>query len=698
MNITVGFYTAVPGNSADAVLTVATSGFYRVFVNNAFVAYGPARCAHGHYRVDEVSLPLDDGINHIAVETVNYYINSFASLMQPGFIQMELAQNGKVVAATGGEGFDSFRLTDRVRKMQRFSYQRPMGESYRLAADVYGWRTGTPGSNTVPCKVKVTESKALVPRGIAPLRFWECSPDNQLSLGTMITGVRPDTYKRDRSLTHIGDPERAELGSFREEEFELHLSDEVQDWRTTSIEPAEEPYNGTTELSAGQFAVLSLPCEKTGFITADISCREAGTLYFAVDETLRPNGDVDPLSMECLNVIRLDMQPGEYPFLSMESFGFKYIKTVCTAGKIMVSNLRVTELVCPQQITAVYSGNDAKLVAVFHAALETFKQNAVDIFMDCPTRERAGWLCDSFFTARAEHALTGDNVIERNFLENFLLADKFDFLPHGMLPMCYPADALAGQFIPNWAMWFVIELEDYVCRNKDSDFVKPFKRRVYDLLEYFAAFENPDGLLEKLENWVFVEWSHANALVQDISFPTNMLYARMLQATANLFADPAVSEKSERLKTVIRQRSFDGQFFTDNEVYNEQGLPVSTGERTETCQYYAFFTGIATPDTYPELWQRLLVEFGPQRTQKELWPEIWPSNAFIGNFLRLELLRREKRYVQLLHECTDYFYYMAERTGTLWENTTDYASCNHGFASYASVFLLEAERSKEQRL
>jgi alpha-L-rhamnosidase len=75
--------------------------------------------------------------------------------------------------------------------------------------------------------------------------------------------------------------------------------------------------------------------------------------------------------------------------------------------------------------------------------------------MDCPTRERAGWLCDSFFTARAEKVFTGENAIEYNFLENFLLPEKFEHLPKGMLPMCYPSDHYDKVFIPNWAMWFV---------------------------------------------------------------------------------------------------------------------------------------------------------------------------------------------------------------------------------------------------
>ena len=131
MNITMGFYTLVEG-CENATLRLATSGFYRVFVNGEFVNYGPARCAHGYYRVDELSLPLKKGENHLAVEVVNYYINSFASLRQEGFIQMELEADGKILAATGNDGFKSFLLTERVRKLQRFSYQRPMSESYRL--------------------------------------------------------------------------------------------------------------------------------------------------------------------------------------------------------------------------------------------------------------------------------------------------------------------------------------------------------------------------------------------------------------------------------------------------------------------------------------------------------------------------------------------------------------------------------------
>ena len=61
-----------------------------------------------------------------------------------------------------------------------------------------------------------------------------------------------------------------------------------------------------------------------------------------------------------------------------------------------------------------------------------------------------------------------------------------------------------------------------------------------------------------------------------------------------------------------------------------------------------------------------------------------------GVYMRLELLMREQKRVELLNECVRYFYDMTQKTGTLWENNTASASCDHGFASYVSRFIIYA--------
>lgn len=65
--------------------------------------------------------------------------------------------------------------------------------------------------------------------------------------------------------------------------------------------------------------------------------------------------------------------------------------------------------------------------------------------------------------------------------------------------ICYPAEALHQQVIPNWAMFLVIELDEAMRKRRvPKEWLPMIERRVRGLLEYFLRFENETGLLE---NW-----------------------------------------------------------------------------------------------------------------------------------------------------------------------------------------------------
>jgi alpha-L-rhamnosidase len=238
-------------------------------------------------------------------------------------------------------------------------------------------------------------------------------------------------------------------------------------------------------------------------------------------------------------------------------------------------------------------------------------------------------------------------------------------------------------------MWFVLELREHVARTNDLLLKEWAYDRVMALMKFFERFENEHGLLEKLERWVFIEWSKANEFTQDVNYPSNMLYAETLAAVGELYCDDAWIYKAQRLKDTIRKMSFNGEFFTDHAV-RVDGKLVNDGEATEVCQYYAFFFGVATPELYPELWKTLVEEFGPDRAEKGLHPKIWAANAFVGNYLRLDILSRYGLRDKMLENIEGYFHKMAVKTGTLWENDTDAASCDHGFASHVAVWLAQA--------
>lgn len=689
-NLSVGFRAlfAAPA-SQRAVLRITGSSLYRVFLNGDFVGHGPARGPHGHYRVDEWDLAgrLGAGTNVVAIEVAGYNVNSYYLLDQPAFVQAEVVADGQVLAATGGSGagFDAQVLPERVQRVQRYSFQRPFSEVYGLAPETGAWRTN-PQLMGQAAACAAQPLHPLLPRRVPYPEFVRRAPSVLTASGKVGLGPPPARPWKDRSLTDIG----AKLGGYTEREIGTVPSLELQRYTNVTLEAVHQPWAEARplRLQPHEFRIVDFGVNLSGFIGLEITVQRRTRLALTFDEVLS-DGDVNFKRLDCVNLIELEFESGPhtYRFESLEPYTLRYLKCLVFEGDCTVNDLYLREYVNPDVWEAHFAASDERFNRLFAAGRETFRQNAVDLFMDCPSRERAGWLCDSYFTARVAKDLCGDTRIEKNFFENYRLAAQFASLPSGMLPMCYPADHPDGVFIPNWALWFVVQLEEYLARSGDRSLVDALRPRVLDLFEYFKRFRNADGLLEKLESWVFVEWSKANEFVQDVNYPSNMLFAQALAVAGRLYDRPDLVQEAERLRATIRQQSFDGEFFVDNARRQGARLEV-TRNRTEVCQYFAFYFDVATPATHPKLWRTLREQFGPQRKRTGAFPEVHPANAFVGNVLRLELLSRQGLCQQVLDESLAYQLHMVERTGTLWEHDGAYASCNHGFASHGGVHAL----------
>lgn len=656
--------------SDTGVLKVAACNVYRLFVNGIFAAAGPARAAHDFYRVDEIVLDgyLNKGCNDIVVEVGAYRVNSFSDLDAPGFLQCEIISGGEVAAATGVCGFVASRMSEKVRKVQRYSFQRTFCEEYCLPAK----------DRREYVELEILPERNLLERGVAYCKYEREEIADVIAYGRVVPHQKREHYYWDRCVSGISE----RFKGYKIDELESFVSKDVEDM--DFIYEKKDSSSVSGELIPDTCRIYSIGRLVTGLLCAKIDVKSQCTVYFIFDEILK-DGDVDYKRLTCANVVKYSLSPGVYELQTFEPYTMQYVKIVCLGGTCTVSDLHIRQIRMPyEKELPVFE--DEVLQKIYTAAVETFCQNSVDIYMDCPSRERAGWLCDSFFTARTEYALTGECKIERNFLENYLLPERFADIPQGMLPMCYPSDHTDRGFIPNWAMWFVLELEEYYERSREDEFILRARKRIYDLLAYFEQFENEDGLLENLKGWIFVEWSKCNSLVDGINYPSNMLYAKMLEVVYRLYADERCLEKAEKIRAAIRNQAYNGTFFREH-ANRVNGDVVVREDVTETCQYYAFFMGTATPQMYPELWNTLKNSFGPGRKQNNQYESVWFSNAFIGNYLRLCLLKQYGEQELLLKEIKEYFLYMAEKTGTLWEHDAETASCNHGFASYVVCLL-----------
>ena len=687
MNLTLGFRgTFQAEKNQDYILKITASTLYRVFLNGEFLGYGPARAAHGYFRVDEyhIGQKVKSEKNIIAVEVAGYNVNSYYTIDQPSFLQAELESDGQVMLATGtGNGFEAFELKERLQKAERYSFQRPFTEYYRLKNGYDQWMVSDQAPSE-PVKTVVQPAVKLLPRNLLFPDFDKVNPYSICVRGT-IRIQKPEKYIKSHSLTKINE----KLKGYKEEEIKFFPSQFMQEIVDKTQDTLSQSYNGSPlTLAENEFVTLNFGTNLSGFIGSQISCDEPSTVVFYFDEMLT-DGDVNTKKRmyNINNQVVYELEPGQYNIETFETYTFKFLKIIILKGKCQIQNVYLREYAYPENKKATFSCNNFKLNEIYKAARQTYRQNAVDIFMDCPSRERAGWLCDSYFTAIMEKDFTGKSAVAHNFYENYALPDSFACLPAGMLPMCYPADHYDGSFIQNWAMWFIIQIDDYARRGGDPALIARLEPRIEKLLGYFEKFENEDGLLEKLDKWVFVEWSKANDFVQDVNYPTNMLYSAALEKAGTLYHNDAWLKKAERIKQTILKQSFNGTFFADNAVRGQDGKLQVTNNTTEVCQYYAFFFNIATPETHPALWKKLITDFGPNRDDKVTYPNVYRANAFIGNYLRMDILSRYGLQAQLVDEIQDYFYGMARQTGTLWEHMLSSASCNHGFASYVGHVL-----------
>lgn len=682
MNCELSFRTVIP-KGEETKLFLAASSIYRLWVNGEFICAGPARAAHGWYRVDEICLSpfLTEDRNYVVTEVLGYNVNSYDTLDQPSFLTEEIWQGNEVISYTGGESITIHDFKNRVQKVQRYSFQRAFIDAYQYEDENKCMYHMNESAQSL-CKIEIQTDKRYIYRDVEMPGFETLEPVSVIKKGTAYyekekTEIIPEEY-----FFKI----KQDLKGYAREKTEIHVSEEAQKIQLQETEYSVNAIAIRQLPLSDEYAIYELPYNATGFFDIRLEVREKSRIFVMFDEILS-NGSVDFLRMNSCNCFVYRMNAGKYRLMNFAPYTMKYLQIV-VLGECIVEQIQFKEYKNSSVLKRIHLPQDTDLALIYDAALESFRANALDLFMDCPSRERGGWLCDSYFISSVEYVLTGKNVIEKAFLENFILNKEFRHIPEGMIPMCYPADHNNGNFIPQWAMWYVLEIEKYVYGNQDFELAERSKNLIYSLLKYFESFENENGMLENLQGWNFIEWSRANDpdLVNGVNFPTNMLYMRMLKCVSALYKDLILERKADRLRKNIRKRSFNGMFYTDNEHRDKNQL-VNPGICTEVCQYYAFFTGVATVKEDSELWKIMKNKFGPIRSTINDYPEIAGTNVFIGKYLRIELLYRQGLFEEVIKEIKEVFLGMAKETGTLWEHTLPTASCNHGFASYVLYWL-----------
>ena len=658
-----------------AVIRIAAASFYRLTVNGSFVSFGPARTAKGYARVDEI--PLDnfhnDVENEVVIEAVGYACRSLSLPYEPSFVCAEIEADNHIVLATG-TNFECFISAKYLQKTERYSVQRQFSE-------ICDERPKNIFDEKYRVQISEIPSPVFLPRRVPMPSYREAELRKTTVKGTF-TYDASLPCKNNRYSFHPDE----RWGMYKEEEIPLKPFRWVQKQAPT---PTSFDSELPISLASGEYAIFDLSKIEVGFIKSSFSCYEESDIVIAFSE-LCEKDKFEFTDINCQNVLEYLLPEGNTQTMSFEPYSLRFAAIFVKKGTLTVNSFGLLTYERDMQNAKKIEFEDPMLQGVYDAAVATFAHNALDIFSDCPSRERAGWLCDSYFTAKAEYFFFGKCEVEEAFLENYRLYSYDGELPHGVLPMCYPSCVENnGKFIPQWNMWYILEVYEFLTERSpetDKDIFRPSVMGILDFLEYY---ENELGLPEDLPSWNFVEWSTANEWVRNVNFPTCFLYAEALTAAYKLYGEKKLIEKAERIRKNALALSFDGEVFCDNAVRSSDKLE-RTKNSSEACQYYALlFGGIDIDSPEYKLLKKHILDGFCTFAQDTQGREFVPVNAFIGRYLRIMALQKMSEKAILLENIALFFGGMVSSTGTLWEYKQKKGSYDHGFASYAAVALAE---------
>ena len=208
----------------------------------------------------------------------------------------------------------------------------------------------------------------------------------------------------------------------------------------------------------------------------------------------------------------------------------------------------------PFEERAAFHSPDAELSRIWEISWRTAHLDAHETYMDTPYYEQLQYVGDTRIQALISYAVTGDDRLARQALEAF----NDSRIPEGITRSRYPSSL--PQNIPTFSLLWIGMLHDYWMYRPDPAPVRDSLLGTRTVLEWFAKYEQPDGLLRELPWWSFIDWvpsgtiptydSHGESCV------TSLQYLGALRSAADLegaFGDAALAARYRTRAAHVRE-------------------------------------------------------------------------------------------------------------------------------------------------
>jgi hypothetical protein len=229
------------------------------------------------------------------------------------------------------------------------------------------------------------------------------------------------------------------------------------------------------------------------------------------------------------------------------------------AEPLTLESLTASFTAYPFEERASFQSGDTDLDQINEISWRTARLDAHETYMDTPYYEQFQYVGDTRIQALISYAVAGDDRLARQAIAAFDQSRTPDGLTMSRYPSSLP------QIIPTFSLLWIGMVHDYWMYRPDPEPARAALPGTRAVLAWFAQREQPDGLLQKLSWWSFIDWvsEHQEIPTYDAkgeSCMTTLEYLGALNEAADLeksLGDPQLFDRYQARAARVRAGLFD---------------------------------------------------------------------------------------------------------------------------------------------
>ncbi len=516
---------------ATANLRIFADSRYRLFVNGAYIARGPARSDPRFQSFDIIDIAphLRAGANLIAVQVLYYGYNTGQHLPRIPCLLAELD-----IAASGEKPRVQLR-TDRTWKVHRstsFDPDAPRVNGCQGAIEVFDARQ-EPARWTQPgfddrawpaAKARSIGNEQipynrLLPRDIPLLEETEF-PAARISAPQIVAAHDAEAFFPQRARLELDQLRRAEFSGFKE----------------LAIAPAPSGRVTILTLDFSRITPGYLQLSATGAAGTRIDIAYAEDLHEGRCALFHPPAQ-RPLDSFILNEGGNDLE------VAFAWKGFRYAQLIIRHPASASAPLTLRRAAMRARMYPANQYGQVCTPDAFQQNLHAICAHALrgcmqDGFIDSPSREQQQWMGDGRWQAIYNYYLSGDPRLHRRLLYQIAYSQDAE----GLTKSRYPDGHENWSPIPSYCLAWVTSFDDYHRFTGDITPAADLWPNIIMALRWFTRYENKNGLLENVPFWPYIDLGgypsgpRLDTERGGIITALNLLYLESLRAAARLAA------------------------------------------------------------------------------------------------------------------------------------------------------------------